>query len=93
MSGRRPRSRTRGTLIYSIGYDLDALNGGANVCTDYNGNAEKPAITAYSAISQIASRPDTFYNQPNPGQLKTIFTEIAADIAHGSSALIDNDAQ
>ena len=85
--------KNKGTLIYSIGYDLDALNGGANVCTDYNGNAEKPAITAYSAISQIASRPDTFYNQPNPGQLKTIFTQIAADIAHGSSALIDNGTQ
>ena len=85
--------KNKGTLIYSIGYDLDALNGGANVCTDYNGKDEKPAITAYSAISQIASRPDTFYNQPNPGQLKTIFTQIAADIAHGTSALIDNETQ
>ncbi len=85
--------KNKGTLIYSIGYDLDALNGGANVCTDYNGKDEKPLITAYSAISQIATRPDTFYNQPNPGQLKGIFTQIAADIAHGSSALIDNGVQ
>jgi hypothetical protein len=83
--------KNRGTLIYSIGYDLNAVNGGANVCTDYNGNNEKPSITAYSAIQQIASRPDTFYNQPGPGELKTIFGAIAADIGHGSSALIDND--
>jgi len=84
--------KSRGTLIYSIGYDLDADNGGANKCTSYTGANESPAITAYSAISQIASRPDTFFNQPNPGQLKTIFTAIAADIGKGSSALIDNDA-
>jgi hypothetical protein len=85
--------KNSGTLIYSIGYDLNAQNGGANICTDYNGNNEKPSITAYSAISQIASRADTFYNQPNPGQLKTIFSQIAADLGHGTSALIDNDTQ
>jgi hypothetical protein len=82
--------KNRGTLIYSIGYDLNANNGGANVCTSYTGANESPAITAYSAIQQIASRPDTFYNQPTPGELKTIFGAIAADIGHGSSALIDN---
>ena len=82
--------KNRGTLIYSIGYDLNANNGGANVCTSYTGALETPSITAYSAIQQIASRPDTFYNQPTPGELKTIFGAIAADIGHGSSALIDN---
>lgn len=81
----------RGTIIYSIGYDLDALDGGANKCTSYTGASEQPFITAYQAISQIASRPDTFYNKPSPGQLKTIFTQIAADMSRGSSALIDND--
>src|SRR5207237_3833314 len=35
--------KSSGTLIYSIGYDLDAVNGGANVCTDYNGNLERPS--------------------------------------------------
>jgi hypothetical protein len=82
--------KSRGTLIYSIGYDLDAVNGGANVCTSYTGSLERPSITAYSALQQIASRPDTFYNQPGPGELKTIFASIAADLGHGSSALIDN---
>ena len=82
--------KANGTLIYSIGYDLDAVNGGANVCTDYTGALERPSITAYSALQQIASRPDTFYNKPGPGELQTIFTAIAEDIGHGSSALIDN---
>jgi hypothetical protein len=85
--------KNKGTLIYSIGYDLDALNGGANECTSYTGADELPRITAYEAISQIASRPDTFYNKPNPGQLRTIFLQIAADMSKGSSALIDNDTQ
>jgi hypothetical protein len=81
----------RGTWVYSIGYDLDALNGGANRCESYTGAAERPAITAYSALQQIASGPDKFYDKPNPGQLKSIFTEVAYDIRQGASALIDND--
>jgi hypothetical protein len=85
--------KNSGTLIYSIGYDLDAVNGGANVCTDYTGRLEQPSITAYSALQQIASRPDTFYNKPGPGELQTIFTAIAEDIGHGSSALIDPSVQ
>jgi von Willebrand factor type A domain-containing protein len=83
--------KSRGTIIYSIGYDLDALNGGANECQSYTGADESPAITAYSALQQIASGPNTFYDRPTPGQLRTIFTDIAADIAKGTSALIDND--
>jgi hypothetical protein len=83
--------KARGTIIYSIGYDLDALNGGANECQSYTGADESPAITAYSALQQIASGPTTFYDKPTPGQLRTIFTDIAADIAKGTSALIDND--
>jgi hypothetical protein len=85
--------KSKGTLIYSIGYDLDALNGGANECTSYTGADEQPPITAYQALEQIASRPDTFYNKPGPGELKTIFTQVAADISRGSSTLIDNDVQ
>lgn len=83
--------KARGTIIYSIGYDLDALDGGANECQSYTGARESPSITAYSALQQIASGPNTFYDKPSPGQLRTIFTDIAADIAKGTSALIDND--
>jgi hypothetical protein len=93
----------KGTLIYSIGYDLDALGGGANVCqtTAANGApgaAETPAITAKKALEDIASddpltSQPLFYPQPTPGELKTIFTAIAADLARGTSALIDESAQ
>ncbi|MGZ8783390.1 MAG: pilus assembly protein TadG-related protein [Gaiellaceae bacterium] len=85
--------KSKGTLIYSIGYDLNASNGGANECKNMNGNDESPAITAYSAIQQIASSPAAFFNKPSAGQLKTIFTEIAADLARGTSALIDESVQ
>ena len=53
---------------------------------------ESPSITAYQALQQIASSAQTFYNQPTPGQLRTIFTQIASDISAGSAGLIDNGA-
>jgi hypothetical protein len=81
--------KSRGTWIYSIGYDLDALDGGANRCETWDGRNESPSITAYSALQQIASGPDKFYDKPTPGQLRTIFTQVAADIRKGASALID----
>jgi Putative Flp pilus-assembly TadE/G-like/von Willebrand factor type A domain len=85
--------KSRGTLIYSIGYDLNALNGGANICTSSTGSTESPSITAYDAIRQIASSPNAFFNKPDAGQLRTIFTEIAADLARGTSALIDESVE
>jgi hypothetical protein len=85
--------KAKGTWIYSIGYDLDALNGGANLCQSYDSKDEKPSITAYSALQQIASGPDKFYDKPDPGQLKTIFTQVASDIRKGASALIDESVQ
>jgi hypothetical protein len=51
---------------------------------------ESPAITSYTTLSQIAS-PGDFYNQPNAGQLDTIFAAIANDIGQGSSRLVDDD--
>jgi hypothetical protein len=78
--------------VYSIGYDLDAQNGGANRCeVGFGGPLEQPPITAFQALQQIATGPETFYNQPSPGQLKTIFTAIASDISRGSAGLVDDD--
>jgi hypothetical protein len=77
------------TIIYSIGYDLDAANGGANKCENSNGNPETPTITAYTAISQIASDSTTFFNKPDPGQLNSIYAAIAADVS-GTRLLDDN---
>ncbi len=51
---------------------------------------ESPGITSSQTLSQIAS-PGDFYNQPNPGQLDTIFAAIASDIGQGSSRLIDDN--
>jgi hypothetical protein len=85
----------KGTLIYSIGYDLNANGGGANKCTSYTG-ATEPGITAYSAIEAIASDVpgrQTFFNKPLPGELGGIFGDIAVDLARGTSALIDESAQ
>jgi Putative Flp pilus-assembly TadE/G-like/von Willebrand factor type A domain len=74
--------KARGTIIYSIGYDLDALDGGANECRlQSTGNLESPAITAYDAIRQIASGPDEFFNQPGAGELEGIYARIAGDLA------------
>jgi hypothetical protein len=60
------------------------LNGGANTCETWDGKNESPTITAYSALQQIASGPDKFYDKPDLGQLKTIFTQVAADIRKGA---------
>lgn len=79
-----------GTLIYSIGYDLDALNGGANICQSYTGATESPAITAYDAIRLIATNGDTFFNRPNPGDLTRVYTQIAAEI--GGTRLVPDDS-
>ena len=86
--------KAKGTTIYSIGYDLNAVNGGANKCQaqSSSGPLESPSITAYQALSGIASTPDTFYNQPSAGQLNSIFQQVAMDIQRGASGLIDNDA-
>jgi Flp pilus assembly protein TadG len=85
--------KSRGTLIYSIGYDLNALNGGANKCQvgGMGGPDEVPAITAYQALSSIASNSNTFYNQPTAGQLNSLFTQVASDIQRGVAGLIDNN--
>lgn len=86
-------AKTKKTLVYSIGYDLDALNGGANVCTADTGATESPSITAYQALQGIASSSDTFYVQPTPGQLSTLFEQVAADIGRGAARLVPNDTQ
>jgi Flp pilus assembly protein TadG len=72
--------KSRGTIIYSIGYDLNALDGGANICESYTGANESPAITAYAALQAIASSPETFYNQPGPGDVDQIYAAIAGDL-------------
>jgi hypothetical protein len=79
-------SKAKGTVVYSIGYALGDDTGG---CKSYTGAAELPAptISVTTALTQIATNAGNFYNQPTPGQLNTIYTQIAADIGTGTSAL------
>ena len=88
-------AKVGGTIVYSIGYDLNAEDGGANICR--NGNdyeqPEQPAISAYSALRQVASSAGDFYQEPNAGDLSNVYLEIAADLARGTSSLIGNDAE
>jgi hypothetical protein len=77
-------AKAKGTIVYSIGYALDDATGG---CTSYTGAAEKPAITVYGALGGIATTPSNFYVKPTPGQLNSIYTDIAKDIAKGTSSL------
>jgi Putative Flp pilus-assembly TadE/G-like/von Willebrand factor type A domain len=81
--------KSTGTLVYTIGYDLDALGGGANVCRSYTGALESPAITAYDALRLMATNGSTFFNRPNPGDLTAVYTQIAAEI--GGTRLIPDD--
>ena len=39
----------------------------------------------------MATDPANFYNKPNPGQLNTIFTRIAADLSRPAARLIDDN--
>jgi hypothetical protein len=70
--------KAKGTIIFTIGYGLNAQGGGANICTSYTGAAEN-GITAYSALQQIASTPQDFFVQDS-GSLVAIFAQIATMI-------------
>jgi hypothetical protein len=47
---------------------------------------------AESALLAMATSPDHFYNQPEPGDLTAIFTQIAMDLAGSRGRLIDDTA-
>jgi Flp pilus assembly protein TadG len=80
-----------GTLIYSIGYDLNGQGTDYERCRNPNNGADE-GISAFEAMQQIASDRLNFYNKPDPGQLNTIFTEIARDINRPSARLIDDSS-
>jgi Flp pilus assembly protein TadG len=87
--------KSAGTIIYSIGYDLNAQDGGANTCryNGFTGPLEVPAISAYSTLQQIASSLDQFYVEPSSGDLSKVYLAIAADFSRGASGLIGNETQ
>ena len=100
------RVKDSGTIIYTIGYDLNGLGTDYEQCRIYNpapaipgggANGSLEGITSYDAMRQIASLDEDgnplFYNQPDPAQLNTIFTRIAADLQRPAARLIDDGLQ
>jgi Putative Flp pilus-assembly TadE/G-like/von Willebrand factor type A domain len=83
--------KSAGTRVFVIGYDLDALDGGANECLAYTGRDESPTITAYSALQQMASDSGHFYAEPAAGDLVSVYQRIAVRVA--GVRLIDDDAR
>jgi Flp pilus assembly protein TadG len=83
--------KNTGTIIYSIGYDLNGMGTDYERCKTNTGGNE--SITAYDAIRQIATDFNHFYNKPDPGQLNFIFTQIAADLQRPAARLIDDGLQ
>ncbi|HVN60284.1 MAG TPA: pilus assembly protein TadG-related protein [Gaiellaceae bacterium] len=82
-------AKAAGATVYTIGYALGDDTGG---CNSYTGADESPAITVYQAMQGMASTASDFYNQPTPGQLNTIYTQVASDLGHGASSLINDNA-
>ncbi len=77
-----------GTIVYTIGYDVDAdSNGGQCGAEGFNASY---ALQQMATVDSSDGKPN-YYNQPDPGQLNTIFTRIAADISRPASRLIDNN--
>jgi hypothetical protein len=97
-------AKAGGVKIYTIGYDLDAGSAAPERCrrpnSDGHMNGSNPVESgydAYTAIQAMASQEcgngsqACFYNKPDPGQLNTIFTKIAADLQRPAARLIDDD--
>jgi hypothetical protein len=97
-------AKATGTWVYTIEYDSNAANTnceGYKSSGSQNGSScktgkgiqfpcdEVPTITARSTLQQMASDPTKFYSEPNPGDLTTIFQDIAADL--GGTMLVDDN--
>lgn len=92
-----------GTWVYGIAYDTQNVqcwgwrpNGtgtDGRTCNKTNGFqfrcAEQPTITALSTVQGIASDSTKFFDQPNPGDLTTVFQTIAGDLS--GPRLVDDD--
>ncbi len=85
-------AKAAGTVIYSIGYDLDGGGSSPEICKSaVTGAPESGGITAFDAIEQIASTPANFYRKDVPGTLNLIFSRIATDISSLSARLVSDD--
>jgi hypothetical protein len=83
--------RSRGTTIYSVGYDIPAPAAAPSTvgwCKQATGSRprEVPNMSALQSLQAIAD-PGQFYNQPDPGSMNAVFLAIAADMSQGRSRL------
>jgi Flp pilus assembly protein TadG len=88
------------TTIYTIGYGLGLDDASSEPCrtpsmpSGHQGSAttEPDGLHAIATLQAMATAPVNFYNKPLPGQLDTIFTQIAMDLSASRGRLIDNAA-
>ena len=86
-------------LVYSIAYTADGDDCYASPGATVGGNTLTrrrlqqgqggPDPGAEQALQNIATDPSYFYDVPNPTSLTGIFQRIAADIAGGSSRIVE----
>jgi hypothetical protein len=86
-------------VVYSIAYTADGddcyaavgADVGGTIVTQYRGknNLESPSLGAEEALKEIATPGNGyFYDLPDPTSLTGIFQQIAANIAGGSSRIV-----
>ncbi len=78
-------AKNAGTTVYTIGYDLNGSGTDPEQCS----GRDRHYVLEGNAGHRLLASHDTFYNKPDPGQLNTIFTTIAADIFR-TAQLIDD---
>lgn len=79
-------AKAAGTRVITIGYDIES-----GCETDRGSGTETPAQTPEAILRAMATNPTDFFNQPDPASLRTIFTEVAAEIFEGQAGLMDSD--
>jgi hypothetical protein len=82
--------KSAGTTIFGIGYTLNGVGGTSNTCQAYTG-ATEAGITAYGAVSGIASNAGTFFDNEQVTGLDAVFASVATLIT--GPRLIPNDQQ
>jgi hypothetical protein len=92
-------AKAAGVVVYSIAYTADGddcyaavgADVGGTIVTQYRGknNLESPSLGAEDALEEIATPGNGyFYDLPDPTSLTGIFQQIAANIAGGSSRIV-----
>jgi hypothetical protein len=92
-------AKAAGVLVYSIAYTADGdkcwaspgaiVNGATITSAQWSTIPEANGEGAKQALQNIATDPSYFYDLPSPTSLTGIFQRIAADLAGGSSRIVE----